>query len=373
MFVSIYYEMILMEKRRRKRWLEQRSSKTRPTSFEKKSPQSDQELDSRREFLRKALIGGAGIGSAILLKNGKGLRTKRSSTEEKASRVRHVRRLVRREIISSEELEAQKKIERIEIAFTKFGEKLFEKLKNSPDRERLEKWFRVPFEYMKMNKRTNRARNILTFKRERNLKGKNFVFNHKMSKYFYAFKDKDYDDAAASFDPPARRMDLSDGFEPENEADLLVLFHELLHVHYDSQLRASINTEEGWRRYRSLYFYDPKKEKPKLNIIDEGGAVALELEAMNVLLDGELKRAIQNGEPINKREILRKFGATKLNQIGPLSFNLNFFAEAYFKDGEKFRGYPKALLDQIADAARRRGTLVWMPVENGSMMVPYSK
>jgi hypothetical protein len=190
-----------------------------------------------------------------------------------------------------------------------------------------------------------------------------------MTAFYYGFEEKDYHDAAASFDNVHRLMKLAPDFDPDGDADNLVLFHELFHAYWDIRIRTNIEKAKAWDSYDRLNSYG-KNDRPKFDLLNESYATAYEIIALNILTDGYIKRQVLKGLPIDNANIAEKLNAKKISQKGPLAHTLSL-VESFFKPGEKYMGYPKDFVHQIAMECKKRGYFVWVQ-ENGKI-IPYFK
>jgi len=103
----------------------------------------------------------------------------------------------------------------------------------------------------------------------------------------------------AGFKPPTREMMISPDFDPDNICDLLILFHELTHVAYDTTIRYGLQTTEQRDNY--LEFHDGST--PKVELVNEIMAYSSEIDMMNLLTHDFLRATIEGGQEIGKVEI----------------------------------------------------------------------
>ena len=89
---------------------------------------------------------------------------------------------------------------------------------------------------------------------------------------------------AAGFAPLARMMSFSDSIDLSNEMDMLMILHECLHMPQHARQRQQLE----W--YLQFYGSAPK---PRVILNDEYQTYGLEIEALNLRLDGALRRAAE--------------------------------------------------------------------------------
>lgn len=128
----------------------------------------------------------------------------------------------------------------------------------------------------------------------------------------------------AGFAPVTRAMYVNEHYEASNDFENLVMLHEAAHVQQHAMDRATSDPHEY------LAFYKPEDKAVMLH--DELSAYALELEAMNVLLDGELRNSAQSNKMFDPEKARKMLNATS-EQGTPITM-LCMFAKEYFKCGD---------------------------------------
>jgi hypothetical protein len=274
--------------------------RTRKSPDRRKKPGVERGGTGNRENTPRKLA--LKIGGAIMLVvGGLFLATRGGNTQEKAESKTQPASL------ETDEDAVYQQIKRVEAGFAKFRERLFAKMKQASD-PALEQRFKIPFELARLNAENNPDRNILSFLRKNNPDHKSYTFNHPMSRFFYGFEGKDYRSSAASFNNAHRTMELAADFDPEGDADNIVLFHELFHAYYDIQIRENIEKSKAWKIYERLNSYREGERSP-FDLLNEVYATAYELQAINVLLDGDLKKEVLEGEAIDYQKFAEKLNA----------------------------------------------------------------
>ena len=110
--------------------------------------------------------------------------------------------------------------------------------------------------------------------------------------YFY-YNAEATEGTAASFEHPSRILFVNPHFNPDNLLDMLVMFHEVVHALQDFLFRYNLDKKGKFDVYENFF----KEDGESNSLVDfEAPAFALEIELLNILLDGELKRRIQADE-----------------------------------------------------------------------------
>jgi hypothetical protein len=100
---------------------------------------------------------------------------------------------------------------------------------------------------------------------------------------------------AASFEHPSRSLLINpEYFHSDNLLDMLIAFHEVIHSIQDAIFR--MNLDKAGKFHVHGEFFAATGDTPKSLVDFEAPAFALEIELLDILLDGELKRRIQAGE-----------------------------------------------------------------------------
>lgn len=160
--------------------------------------------------------------------------------------------------------------------------------------------------------------------------------------YFSYGVDSKNSGFSAAYIPPQRVVKLDAGFDKDNLLDGLILYHELQHVMHDTVTRSKLNTKEKFDDYNN-FFRGSKGDKMRMSVLGEGTAYGVEIELLNVILDGRLK----NGEAVNIEEV-RKLLKARKDQIGTVALLLEF-ANAYYGSKSSIKGLRRSYLQKIAN------------------------
>jgi hypothetical protein len=261
------------------------------------------------------------------------------------------------------EVQTDKLIPTVERDFGKFGERVLPKIAAMAAPEDLKNLLREPFTVMDTNK-SNPNKNGVRLDRatgdsRRAVSGGNVY-------HFSYIAARLREETAAIFFGPTRKMILSNSFNGQNVIDLLVVYHELCHAALDGNERATFKTEADFISYLDIKEKKPG-ERPKVNAIAEATAYAAEIEILDLLLDGYLRKTISAGENIDLVDVVRRLGLTSVEDIETLNFLLDF-AKVYFASGGIQRGnFSGQFVNVIADDAAGSGYDVYVPAADGGM------
>lgn len=307
-------------------------------------------IDTRRQKIRNTLMGVlaiAGIGGAVIL----------ALREDQNQKVPHgASTSVPAQKTHTTSMEEQHNVEKIdklipaiEKGFQTLASTLQSKLHDEKDQEFVDDLM-APIKVVQGNSVSQEKNAAKVLKGE--IPVPTFEESQKIIKqtpnlfYYDVFpRSQQRDFSEASYSSPWRVIHLREDFDTGNMVDLLVLYHELCHVLNDNAQREVMNTPEKYEYYMKFLLHDPEKEKRRIDILDEGIAYGHEIEAMNVLLDGQLKKDIERGVLPNADEVAHKFHARQ-DQIGLLK-NLFVTARAYYLGGGKMGFAPKIFMDKI--------------------------
>ncbi len=157
---------------------------------------------------------------------------------------------------------------------------------------------------------------------------------------------------AANYNISNRTVEVSPEFDPFNLLDIIIFHHELRHVMQDTALRSSLSTREDFDRYMAFFTLHSENDPQKVLVFNEASAYMYEIETLNVLLDGELKTSILNGNPLSLEYIRGKLHARE-RQIDTIQL-LVAFATSYYTSGSTYRGLTPSFLDTIVATYRRQ-------------------
>jgi hypothetical protein len=255
----------------------------------------------------------------------------------------------------SEEQEMDRFIGEAENGFMQFGalvEPLIQQQTHLSELQRAE--LSAPFEAMRINF-TNAERNADRFHSVRQGEGIARLANP----YHFTIDVMDEEGILASFAPTTRVMSLSSDFDPSSILDNLVLYHELRHSTEDANLKQSFRTQEQYNSYLAFNTRNSQTDRPRMMIASEGQAYAYEIEILNLLLDGQLKRDIEAGNNVTNdqyvNQISSSIGVNDVQGRRVIQMLLTF-ADKFYPEGFSERGgMPREYIDLLADQYRAQG------------------
>lgn len=181
----------------------------------------------------------------------------------------------------------------------------------------------MPFELWELN-RKNPNRNYPAF---RQLVGGGEFWQEDIN--FFAYDRGDTTGMTATFAPVLRCMYLDARFDPGNDLDWLVIYHETHHAAQDVRWRAEFDTREKYEAYLAFHtLSSPAEQRIILNY--ETTAYAYELECFNLLTGDEFRQLAAFGR-YNVDELLATLKA-RAEQRGTIDV-LGQFAITYWPDG----------------------------------------
>lgn len=228
------------------------------------------------------------------------------------------------------ELPLKKRIEKIEEGLENFEKLLLSKLAASKiQRPGLDEAFRKPFDLVRANK-TNALKSYadaVKIAKSNDLSMIALLISQKNQKYFsYAFKE-DYDyngEGYMAFSPLTRTFIMSEFRSPDNPLDAVVFMHEAVHCMHATKQRE--RNKDAHIKFR-MSLSDGKKG---VVIKEEWDAYALELEALNVLLDNAMYVAAQRNEKLDANVVMEILHL-RPDQRSPVAL-LCSFGLSYFKN-----------------------------------------
>lgn len=122
------------------------------------------------------------------------------------------------------------------------------------------------------------------------------------SSYFYYWNNSDYEEregTVAAFDPINRIMRLSKTISAENLLDMSLFYHELVHVNLTTKMSD---------KHREFYTHQEGRGK-RLLLTHEAVAWALQLETIDMLLDGDLSAGVKHNLPLTVEAIVSRLRA----------------------------------------------------------------
>lgn len=283
-------------------------------------------LASRRRFVRNLVLGGLAVagGGATFLLSSRGKSSSRRSTE--AQRGTNPEQEPFSQV--DQEKETDSLIQRVEQGFENFRAVMMPKIEAVPE-PRLREELQGPFGLIKLNQEfPNRNgprfdREALTEGRERTVLSNPYYFTYAATNLPPGY--------AAAFTPPNRRMELTRDFDKNNIIDILILYHELRHVIMDTNIRMNLAPEK-----REAYLETFRKklgagENIHVTVSEEVFAYGLELEMLDLFLDGALRETFSGGRVVFPADILQKLKG-RPDQLGVLSFLFDL-AASYYPEG----------------------------------------
>ncbi|KKP37265.1 MAG: hypothetical protein UR27_C0007G0014 [Candidatus Peregrinibacteria bacterium GW2011_GWA2_33_10] len=188
----------------------------------------------------------------------------------------------------------------------------------------------------------NELRNIETVKRkgstDTKIRDSNF-FSYGILKDFNKSETK----PIGLYSPYYNVMALHENFDGQNIIDLIIAFHEGVHVLWDREYRNEVQKKyqfsdatyrQDYDKYVFLFGTEVQSNRVRIFLPNEAYAYAAELELINVLLKGKLNDMVKKGETLNY-----DFFCDQLNisvgvgdEIKKMFYNrTKFLAEEYFK------------------------------------------
>jgi|GEM_PF-6841490 len=164
--------------------------------------------------------------------------------------------------------------------------------------------------------------------------------------------------AMIGYSPMNRMLAVNSGWDPENALDRFGVYHETVHMMHQA-LHRRTNIESF------VMFY--ANQTRRVVIDEEYDAYALELEGLNVQLDGALRRSAEGGKMPDTDGIMEVLRLREDQRI-PLTMLL-WFSSRYFPDGAIYQ-YPKAYIELVDRACLHDGFQLFRYGPDG-LPVPY--
>ena len=241
----------------------------------------------------------------------------------------------------NKEEKTQELINKAENGFQKFSE-IALPLIDQASSEQLWKMLKVPFQVMQINK-WNQDRNLEIFKEKMKSMENGSIYKLKNPNFYY-YSVMENSIHSSWFEAITRILYLSEKLDPDNLLDLLVLYHEIYHASQDAATRSRINSKEQFQKY--VDFHTVKKdEKPRIIINFELTAYAVEIELLNLLLDGKLKKSIIYKRQIDIEQIAKKLNAQ--DDQHKMIQSIVSFAKRYYPLGIQRWGFSREYWDFI--------------------------
>lgn len=216
-------------------------------------------------------------------------------------------------------------IAKIEKGFKRFEKEVLPKIKAIPS-DWLKDELLGPFNIFNANlsnPNKNTLRHSAELKAERQT-----TFMPQNPEYFGYIAKKAYENTPAAFSVIDRTMLISPDIDPENIFDMLILYHELVHVIQDTIARTQLPRET----YEDFNIPKPG-EKSRIIIDYEVHAYARQIELANVLLNDQLRQIAASGESIEPHinGLFRAMGID-ISKYGAAQ-KLIEFSQIYFPEG----------------------------------------
>lgn len=236
------------------------------------------------------------------------------------------------------------------------------------------------FWFVEENARITPVRNFYTYARSQP-EGEKFSVIGVVNGFFYKVGDTGRD-ARADYAARSRAIRFNSRFNPDSMLDLSMGIHEAVHTFNDSLARIDlVDYPEKLEEY--LDFIAHKEgEKPKCNIFDEAQAFAVELEVLNILLDGELAKVAASLSSIPETisfvkgrkaaQMLGKLGASASPDNRLFLAEILNLARFYFPEMLVENRFTNRFLREVARIYREMGYDIYIPNSEGRM-VPYYK
>ncbi len=172
------------------------------------------------------------------------------------------------------------------------------------------------------------------------------------SDLFMGFKDNHDipNNGYAMFQPICRTIYLPRDFNPYDNFDLLVLYHELVHVMQDNHARHLYfsNLDKDMIEERIDMYLNTESSNAQ-NTNREAEAYGLQLETLDIIFEGQLrsnKKALREIKNAKKHALLKKLierASTHPDLINMLR-NIFDFAQCFFPDGMRGEYQPQYLM-----------------------------
>jgi hypothetical protein len=248
------------------------------------------------------------------------------------------------------EVRTEKKIVELEGAMTGFETQLLPLIAKVQNPQ-LQTTLRNPFHVFRANK-SNPLRNFEKAKIEGNKNGippEAVMLSLPDQRHFgHILNDKSLEKmhAIAGFAPMQRSLVISENFDLTNTLNRLTMYHEMIHVMHQAVQRT--------RNMRAFIAFNAAPPHPKVIINEEFDAYGLELEIMDLLLNGQMRNEAQKGQKLDPEKILESL-ELRPDQIIPATF-LSTLAALYFRGGDASKGqFPNEYKELVFKAVQHDG------------------
>lgn len=184
-----------------------------------------------------------------------------------------------------------------------------------------------------------------------------FVPIQEVSYFFFAFKDEK-EIGAAGYNNENKVVLLKRSFDPYTMLDMLVLYHELVHVLQDISIREKLATPELANRYLNFYSGSEKRTIGS----QEHEAYFLELKLLDLHSEGRLSQQAREGEIEQEyfKQLLKPTDSQK-ELVGSLT---TLALEAFREESANGR-FPTGYVSYINDIYRKAGVVIYEFDESG--------
>ena len=261
-------------------------------------------------------------------------------------------------------VEMQRKVEQ---CFSGFSQQINDALDQRTRQHGNDETFNIaiknPFFFIE-NNRKNKYSNASVARREARQKNVHVFYIaeeklHDKRQFVYDIDKGELDamQGFAGFAPLGRSLVLPANFDPNNPLHFLVVCHETVHAMHTAHWLMS--DKEGFMR-----FYNRKKPASILN--EEYDAYALEIEMLNLLLNGGLKQSISAGMLPDANAIADRLGIPK-QEIKPLRLILNLAGKYYPSGSVTVAQKPPEFIGYVASNQHSYGYDIY--VRNGNKLI----
>ncbi len=221
--------------------------------------------------------------------------------------------------------------------FGEFQQRLIPKIQQVSD-PNLRACLLRPFDTWNYNQKNNPDTNGVRIQRVLVNGGKMNVHSHGEF-YYMAGQDKKVPNHSAAYSPAGKLIMIPAGTRFKSDIAKLVVFHELQHATFDIVQRKSFRTQADLDQYNDF-------NKNKIDLADEAMAFALEIELLNILLEGKLRESVMNKSPLNLAEIRTRLNATQTDYQDFLT--LWRLSQSYYPQGFSSVGPAGNFIQELA-------------------------
>ncbi len=282
--------------------------------------------------------------------------------------------VTREQEISNRIVKVDELIERVEPGFDRFKQRLTTDVQAmgglAPYINPTVFW--GPFMMVEVNRRTNNSRNYqraLNETRDGNLRlpnrGSFFYNTGRVSTAADLAPNEVRNVSAATYSVDQHTMQLADDFNPNSIMDMLVAYHEGHHCFSDFLHKRSLSGEALTRYERFVSIR--QNERGRTLVEEEANAFGHEIEALNVLLRGQLR---SSGGRLSIREVSDTLGTHSPRDLALIATLLQL-APLYYPQGMANGSFASAFLNQIAQAYSSMGHEVYTVNEQGAF-IPFT-